>query len=87
MKILSVSPKGQITIPVSERHKCKTNKYVLEIEDDILILKPIQIRVLASWKSKRKFNEMDNFSQLALSSFDFWNNGADDIYQKFYENQ
>lgn len=86
MKILSVSPKGQITIPVSERAKLKADKYLLEVDGDILILKPIEIRVFAPRKRSGKTDELHDFSQLAVSSFDFWNNSADDIYQQFYEN-
>lgn len=85
MKILNVSPKGQVTIPVAERAHLKTNKYLLEVDGDILILKPIEIRVLSSGKRRKKSDELQDFSQLAASSFDFWNNSADDIYQQFYE--
>lgn len=29
-------------------------------------------------------DEMQNFSDLADASFDFWNNDEDDIYEDFY---
>jgi hypothetical protein len=30
----------------------------------------------------RKVDELSGFSELAVPSFDFWNNSADEIYQK-----
>ena len=32
----------------------------------------------------RANDDMDDFAALAEVSFSFWNNEADDIYQKFY---
>lgn len=29
-------------------------------------------------------NDLNDFSALGVSSFDFWNNKDDDIYDKFY---
>lgn len=31
-----------------------------------------------------KQNDLKNFEALSESSFDFWNNDQDDVYQKFY---
>ena len=79
--IVSVSPKGQITIPVSERKNCKHKKYLLETKGKIIVLRPIEIKIVGK---NEKIDEAENFQALADSNFDFWNNKKDDIYQNFY---
>ncbi|QQR54668.1 hypothetical protein IPG41_05770 [Candidatus Peregrinibacteria bacterium] len=71
--ILSISPKGQITIPVSERRKFKHQKCLLEEKSNCFVLKPIEIKVLE--------DDLEDFNALAESSFDFWSTNADDVYQ------
>ncbi len=77
--IVKVSPKGQITLPVKERAKSKYKRYLLEVSGKVFILKPIEIKILGEDQDETK-----DFSSLAASTFDFWNNEQDDIYQKFY---
>ena len=79
--IVTVSPKGQITIPVSERKKCKYNKYLLELKGKTIILRPIEIKVLGKAVSE---DDLKDFSSLAETSFSFWDNPEDDIYDEFY---
>lgn len=79
--IVTVSPKGQITIPVAERKNCKHNKYLLEVKGKTIILKPITIKIMDEHAA---FDEVKEFSSLAESNFTFWNNDQDDVYQKFY---
>lgn len=35
-------------------------------------------------RTKTNRDELENFSALAVKSFEFWDNDKDDIYQKFY---
>lgn len=77
--IVTVSPKGQITIPVKERENLKYPKLLMEVKNKTITLKPIEIKVIEA-------DDMQDFSALAELSFDFWNNPQDDIYQKFYAN-
>jgi len=79
--IVSVSPKGQITIPVAERKKCKDKKYLLEVKGKIIVLRPIEIKIIGA---DEKIDETQDFAHLAESSFDFWNNEDDDVYQNYY---
>lgn len=76
--LLTVSPKGQITIPVSEREKFKYQKCLLEVKNKTFTLKPVEIRVIEE--------DLEDFAKLAESSFEFWDNPQDDIYQNYYEN-
>lgn len=78
--IVTVSPKGQITIPSKERQRISSKKYLMEVKGKTLILRPIEIKIL-----KEKDDEVEDFAALAESSFSFWNDEADDIYQKFYD--
>lgn len=81
MKVVKISPKGQITIPKNCRDKVKSEHYIFEMEGNIIILMPLKIK-----RSVRDKNvdELKNFGALAESSFDFWSDSADDIYQDFY---
>ena len=75
--IVTVSPKGQITIPSIERKHCPYNKYLLERQGNTLILRPIELKILEN-------DDLSDFSLLSQESFEFWNNEADDVYQDFY---
>lgn len=79
MQILRVSPKGQITIPKKYRNLCNTGNFALEVKGKTLLLKPIEITTVE--------DDLENFSALGVSSFEFWNNPKDDIYEKFYKNK
>ena len=76
--IVTLSPKGQFTLPVAERRKFDHRQFLLETVGNTIVLKPIEIKIV---KAK---DDMKNFSQLANSSFDFWDNEKDDIYDAFY---
>lgn len=78
--ILTISPKGQITIPVVERAKFRYQKCLLEAKNNTFVLKPVEIKVISE-------DELEGFSELAVSGFDFWENAQDDIYQNYYENK
>lgn len=78
--IVRLSPKGQFTLPVSERKKFDHRQFLLEVKGGAIVLKPIEIKVVDT-------DELDDFSSLASSSFDFWNNSADDVYEEFYSSQ
>jgi len=76
--ILTVSPKGQITLPVSERKKNNHKKYLLEVHGNTFVLKPIELKIIS--------DELSDFSSLGSQSFDIWDNTEDDLYQEFYNN-
>ena len=78
-QIVSVSPKGQITIPVSERANCKSKKYGLKVMGGTIILRPIEIKFAD--------DDLKDFAKLAEKSFSFWDNEDDDIYEEFYKKQ
>ena len=79
--IVTLSPKGQITIPIAERSKFRSNKYLLQVSSKTFTLKPV------SFKVEGENDDMEGFEKLSEKSFDFWNNSSDDIYQNFYENK
>lgn len=79
--IVTLSPKGQFTLPVSERKKLDHRQFLLEMKGKTIILKPIEIRVV------EESDDLESFSQLASSSFDFWENDSDDIYEQFYSSK
>ena len=79
MQILKVSPKGQVTIPKKYRDLCRTGNFAIEVTGKTIVLKPIEIRPID--------DDTENFVALGLSSFDFWNDPADDIYEEFYKNK
>lgn len=83
MKIVKVSPKGQITIPKMCRDSVVCQHYLFQIQDNIIMLKPLEIKVGS--KRKVKKNELAKFGYLSEKSFDFWNDPADDVYQNFYK--
>ncbi len=81
MKVVKISPKGQVTIPKSWREKVDADHYIFEMDGNIIILKPLKIK--APSKNK-KSDGLKNFGALAESSFDFWHDSSDDVYQDFY---
>lgn len=72
MRILKISPKGQITIPKEYRHKFIDQNVAFEVQKNSIVLKPVKIHVV----------EDENFFTAAESSLDFWKNQKDDIYQE-----
>ena len=76
MKILKVSPKGQITIPKTAREG--TDRYLFEMKGKVIVLRPVVIKPVG--------DGLEGFSGLADKSFDFWNDKEDDVYQEFYKN-
>ena len=83
MKIVTLSPKGQITIPKEYREKIKIKQYAFDFNGKTITLIPIKIKLLTPKKKKK--DELDNFEKLSEKSFDFWNNKQDDIYQEFFK--
>lgn len=78
--IITVSPKGQITIPSKERKKMVSKKYLLEVKGKTFILKPVKIELID--------DDTAHFGLLSESSFaDVWDNPEDDIYQEFYSDK
>ncbi len=80
--ILTVSPKGQITLPVKTRRDLPYKNFQLSQVGKSLILKPVEIKVIDETNTEV---ELHNFHLLSESTFDFWNNPDDDVYQSFYE--
>ena len=78
--IVTLSPKGQFTLPVVERKKFDHRQFLLEVKGGAIVLRPIEIKVVGS-------DELDDFSSLASSSFFFFNNDADDVYEEFYSSK
>lgn len=75
--ILTVSPKGQITIPVALRNQFKSNKLMLKLKGNSMVLVPLQL--------VPQEEELKEFSKLSKKSFEFWDNPEDDIYQEYYD--
>ena len=83
MKIVRISPKGQITIPKEYRGKVVTDQYSFEQEEDRFILRPVKIRVIHLPKNEK--DEEEDFGKISEKAFEFWNDPADDIYEEFYK--
>ena len=66
MKVITVSPKGQITVPTEFRKKMKVKQYVFEMHGNSIVLKPVRIQILEN--SKEDFNDL---SQASIRSFKF----------------
>lgn len=81
MKIVRVSPKGQITIPKEYREKPLVEQYSFEQEDGKFVLRPVKVTVISLEKEE---DEDRDFGKISGKSFEFWEDSADDIYQKFY---
>lgn len=45
MKIIKISPQGQITIPKGLRSMCRTGSFAIYAEDDKIILRPLEIKI------------------------------------------
>lgn len=75
MKIVKVSPKGQITLPKDMREKFDVSAFAVDVTDTNIILQPLSV----------SHDELDEFSALGVSAFSFWDNSEDDIYDEFYK--
>jgi bifunctional DNA-binding transcriptional regulator/antitoxin component of YhaV-PrlF toxin-antitoxin module len=83
--IVTVSPKGQITIPVSERKRSKHKKYMLIRKGETFVLKPIKIEVIETPKDEED-EYLNNFHLLSEAAFaEVWDNEEDDKAQEFYD--
>lgn len=80
MTIITLSPKGQLTIPVSARKKLLSQKFLFEMEGNSIKLTPVKIEII----EEQKNDELSQISALAEKSFDFWNNDVDDVYQEYF---
>ena len=69
-QIITISPKGQITIPKRERDKLLSSKMLFEKQGNTFVLKPVKIEVLG--------NDLEDFSALSEKSFEFWNSKEDE---------
>lgn len=76
MKVVTVSPKGQITVPTEFRRKMKVKQYIFEMQGNSIILKPVRIQIIEN--SKENFNDL---SQASVGSFKFWEDPSNDIYE------
>ncbi len=83
--IVTVSSKGQITLPMAQRKKSPYKKYLLENQGINLILKPIEIRGIEESKETGKLDIDKDFHKLANDSFSFWNNSEDTAQEEFYK--
>lgn len=79
MKIVTISPQGQITIPKELRTKINTKKWLMEIEENNIILKPIKI--------EKKYAEEFNSKYVAYTNtyLNIWEYWEDETYQMFYK--
>lgn len=75
MRILKISPKGQITIPKEYRDKFIDQNVAFEIQKNSIVLKPVKIEVIQD----------DNFFEASESALDFWKNDQDDIYAQSHK--
>lgn len=75
MNIVTISPKGQITIP-KEFREGMPKQCLFEKKGSSIIIRPIKIELIG--------DEIADFGLLATKSFEFWENTADDVYQEFY---
>ena len=79
MQLIKISPKGQITIPVRARKLLSQSQLLFEMKGKTITLRPIVIHL--------EKDELEGFSNLTSTSFEFWNNKEDDIYSTFYNNK
>ena len=77
MNVVTLSPKGKITIPKKYRNRVKTKHYSIEMKGTTMILKPVQMKVIEE--------SVNDFGNLSEKAFEFWNDPKDDIYEKFYK--
>ena len=77
MKVVNVSPKGQITIPTEFRKKLKIKQYIFEMQGNTIILKPVKIQII-----EQKKEDYSDLSALSIESFKFWDDPSNDIYGK-----
>lgn len=83
MKIVRVSPKGQITIPKEYRARVSTDQYSFEQEEDTFVLRPVQLAFMRLPKGEN--DDEEDFGKISEKAFEFWNNPADDVYEEFYK--
>lgn len=75
MKLIKVSSKGQFSIPKEDREKIKCEYFVYNLKGRHIVLTPAKIE---------PEDDLKDFGLLSESAFDFWNDPADDVYNKFY---
>ncbi len=79
--IITLSPKGQFTLPAEERKTLKYNRFLLKREGKGFLLQPVEFQLVEEGSP----DGIDDFEMLATENFkELWNNADDDIYQKFY---
>lgn len=71
-QLIKISPKGQITIPLSYRSKIKVKQYTFDMKGASIILKPVTLQEVKS--------DTDELAAAAISSFKFWEDPSNDIY-------
>lgn len=76
MRLLKVSPKGQITIPQDVRKNFIHNQLLFEVNGKVITLRSITIEAA--------HDELADFSGLSAKAFDFWSDEKDDVYSQFY---
>ena len=81
MKIVAISSKGQVTIPLRYRKKIRSKYCIFDMQGQNIILKPVKIEL------NENDSELNDFGMVSKKSFDFWDNPEDDIYDKFYNNK
>ncbi len=82
-QIVTLSSKGQISIPVSLRKNITSNKYLVEIRHGEIVLKPINIKVL---NIAMKDSDAMDLNQAVVATDDMWGD-HDDVYWEYYKNQ
>ena len=78
MKIITISSKGQVTIPKSMRDKIQAKEYIFELKGENIILKPIKIQKTYTEKIPKEI------TALISTSMEFWKSEKDNKYKAFY---
>jgi len=73
-QLIKISPKGQITIPLAYRKNIKVKQYVFDTKGSTIVLKPVTLQALKS--------DTDELASAAISSFKFWEDPSNDIYEQ-----
>lgn len=73
-KLVTISPKGQITIPTSYRKRIKVKQYLFDTKGAVITLRPVEMKELQS--------DTEELAGAALSSFKFWDDASNDAYDQ-----
>ena len=84
--IVTVSPRGQVTIPSSARKKYSSGRYIFRENGNQFILEPVKVIIQPYPKSSSKNDPEGDFYLLAETSLGFWDSEEDVGNEDFYNN-